>query len=376
VDEPAGVAQTDREHVAGCPVCLTGLAAAQEDAAVVGAALHATTTPNTAPGAALHASTESTVTSTTGALDASGAPDVDAGWERLSRAVAAEERQPRRSPRPARRWHTALRSPVVAVAGVVALLAGAGAAAAADWIPIFRAEQITPVTAPEADLVKLPDLADFGKLDVTGPVKIRAVVNRGAAEQATGLDVPEVSGLPRGVTGEPAYHVTDRATAVFTYSAETAARTAAAAGETLPAPPPGLDGSQFRLTAGPGVAAVWTAGRPVPAMVVGRVVAPTAFSSGIPFETARDYLLSLPILPKSVAGQLRNFSSDGTTLPLFMSAEELESSAADVNGQRATVFASRDGVLAGAVWVDDGIVTAVAGSLSTDEVLAVARGLR
>jgi hypothetical protein len=28
------------------------------------------------------------------------------------------------------------------------------------------------------------------------------------------------------------------------------------------------------------------------------------------------------------------------------------------------------------VWVDDGIVTAVAGSLSADEVLSVARGLR
>ena len=37
---------------------------------------------------------------------------------------------------------------------------------------------------------------------------------------------------------------------------------------------------------------------------------------------------------------------------------------------------SRDGTMAGVVWVEDGIVTAVAGSLSTDEVLSVARGLR
>jgi hypothetical protein len=41
----------------------------------------------------------------------------------------------------------------------------------------------------------------------------------------------------------------------------------------------------------------------------------------------------------------------------------------------ATVLTSRDGLLAGVVWVDDGIVTAVAGSLSADEVLSVARGL-
>ena len=40
------------------------------------------------------------------------------------------------------------------------------------------------------------------------------------------------------------------------------------------------------------------------------------------------------------------------------------------------MFTSRDGALAGVVWVDDGVVTAVAGSLSADEVLSVARGLR
>ena len=59
-----------------------------------------------------------------------------------------------------------------------------------------------------------------------------------------------------------------------------------------------------------------------------------------------------------------------------MAAEELTSSAADVGGLPATVFASRDGVLAAWSGCDDGVVTAVAGSLSADEVLAVARGLR
>jgi len=163
---------------------------------------------------------------------------------------------------------------------------------------------------------------------------------------------------------------------VFTFSAEKAAQAAAAAGETLPAPPPGLDGSQFRLVAGPGLAAVWSEARGAPALLVARAVAPTAYSSGIPFRTARDYLLSLPGLPRNVASQLRSFSGDGTTLPLPVPAEQVTSSAADVDGVPATVLTARDGTMAGVVWVDDGIVTAVAGSLSTDEVLSVARGLR
>ena len=107
-----------------------------------------------------------------------------------------------------------------------------------------------------------------------------------------------------------------------------------------------------------------------------RAVAPTAYSSGIPFETARDYLLSLPGLPEHVATQLRGFSGDGTTLPLPVPDERVSTSTADVGGVPATVLASRDGTLAGVVWVKDGVVTAVGGSLSEKEVLDVARGLR
>jgi hypothetical protein len=40
------------------------------------------------------------------------------------------------------------------------------------------------------------------------------------------------------------------------------------------------------------------------------------------------------------------------------------------------VLATRDRTIAAVVWVDDGVVTAVAGALDTDEVLAVARDLR
>jgi hypothetical protein len=346
LDDPAGVADADREHVASCPVCRSGLAAAQEDAAVAGAALGADLTT-----------------------------EVDPGWRRLSHAVAVDGRRQRAAAAPARRWRAALRSPVVAAVGVVALLAGAGAAAAADWLQIFRTEQIAPVTVTRADLVELPDLSAYGEVEVVDEPDVREVADAAAAEAATGLPVPRVGELPRGVTGEPAFQVGDQVSAVFTFSAEQAARAAAAAGEALPPPPPGLDGSQFRLVAGPGLAMVWSEGRGLPALVVARAVAPAAYSSGVPFETARDYLLSLPGLPEDVASQLRGFTGDGTTLPLPVPAG-LVTSSAEVGGVPATVLASRDGTIAGVVWVDDGVVTAVAGSLSADEVLSVARGLR
>lgn len=347
VDEPAGVADADREHVAGCPVCLPGLAAAQRDAVAVSAA-----------------------------LDTGPTPDVDAAWHRLSHTVAVDERRRATAPAPARRWRNRLRSPVVAVVGVAALLAGGGAAAAADWLQVFRTEQIAPVTVTQADLVALPDLSAYGTAQVVEEPEVRGVPDAAAAEDATGLTVPQVDELPGGVGGDPAYQVGDRAVVEFTFSAERAAEAAAAAGETLPPPPAGLDGGRFRLSAGPGVAAVWTSGSGAPGLVVARVVAPTADSSGVPFETARDYLLSLAGLPEDLAAQLRSFSGDGTTLPLPVPAGLVTSAVADVDGAPATVLTSRDGSVAGVVWVTDGVVTAVAGSLDADEVLAVARGLQ
>ncbi|MGY1739130.1 MULTISPECIES: hypothetical protein [unclassified Blastococcus] len=346
VDEPLGVADADRAHVAACPSCLAGLEAARADARTAAAALDA--------GVPTHV-------------------DTDAGWARLTAAAPAGRAA---APARRRRWAPALRRPAVAALGAAVVLSGAGVAAANDWLPMFRTEQVRPIALDERDLVALPDLSAFGDLEVTGEVEPAEVPDAAAAEERTGLAVPAVDDLPTGVTGEPSYLVVDPVSAVFTFSAEQAAETAAASGEELPVPPPGLDGSRVRLEAGPAVAAVWTQRSGLPVLAVGRAVAPTAFSDGVPFGTVRDYLLSLPGLPADVAEQLRTFSADAATLPLPVPADMVTTSTAEVAGAEATVLESRDGTMAGVVWVADGVVTGVAGAVSTDEVLAVARGLR
>ena len=334
VDEPAGVADPDREHVAGCPVCLAGLAEARDDAALTGAALTTDVTP-----------------------------DVDAGWRRLQTAPG--------KPATAIRKRRTLRSPVIAGAAVAALLAGGSVAAAADWLPIFKTERIAAVAISDSDLVALPDLTAYGDVTVTQEAEVGEVPDAEAARKASGLPVPRVDALPRGVSGVPQYQVGRRVSAVFTFSAEKAVR---AGGST---PPPGLDGSRFRLSAGPGVAVVWSKGSGgPPTLAVGRAIAPAAESSGAPFATARDYLLSLPGLAPEVAEQLRSFTGDGTTLPLPVPTDLLKASSTDVNGHPATLLTSRDGLLAGVVWVQDGFVTGVAGTVGPGEVLAVARALR
>jgi len=344
VDEPAGVADADRAHVAGCADCLRGLAAAREDAAAAATA-----------------------------LSYDGAPDVDRAWRRLTTTTAAHP-APAASP-PARRRRRLIRSPLAAVVGVALVLSGAGIAAANDWLPIFHTEQITPVQVQAADLVALPDLSEYGDLKMVSNPDVHQVDSPAAAREATGLEAPIVPRLPAGVTGNPSFTVGGQLVAEFTFSASKAARAAATAGETLPPVPAGLDGARFRLVAGPGLAETWSEARGVPALVVARITAPTAYSSGVSFDTARDYLLSLPGLPDGLADQLRAFTADGSTLPLPVPAQLVSTSTADVDGHSATVLASHDGAMTGVVWVDDGVVTGVAGTLSEDEVLTVARDL-
>ena len=236
------------------------------------------------------------------------------------------------------RWRRVLRRPAVAALAVAVVLAGAGTAAANDWLQIFRTEQVAPVSITTGDLIALPDLRAYGDVVVTGDPEVHEVPGAAAAAAATGLAVPEVSSLPRGVSGEPIYQVGGEVRGTFTFSADRAARAAGEAGTTLPPPPPGMDGTEVRLVAGPGLAAIWSEPAGMPSLVVGRAGAPRAFSSGVPFGTVRDYLLSLPGVPHEVAAQLRTFAADGSTLPLPVPADEFTTSSVQVNGAPATVL--------------------------------------
>ncbi|TKK89254.1 hypothetical protein FDA94_09965 [Herbidospora galbida] len=342
LDEPDGVADADRDHIAHCPACQEGLNVARDDAAFAATVLHAD-------------------------AEVDAEADVDQAWTRFS------TRAPAGRATVLSRWRSRLRSPVVAIAGAAVLVTGAGAAAAADWLQIFQAERVAPVTAPQAELAKIPELDEFGDLVITDEISVRRAQGVAAAQEASGLTLPAVAELPRGVGGEPSYFVVAKAGGTFTFRADTTARTAAKAGATAPPVPPGLDGSRFRLSAGPGLAAVWASDHEIPALVVARITAPSVYSAGVPFTTVRDYLTSLTFIPDDVAAQLRGFSGEGT-LPLFSAVEEKQTSVTDVGGHPATLVQS--GSMVGVVWVADGVVNAVAGSLTADEVLSVARELR
>src|SRR3954447_24804183 len=196
VDEPAGVTDDDRAHVADCPACLRALDTARSEARLVDAALATSTTV-----------------------------DTDAAWARFSTSNPASAPLGRPAAQAAARgrWRPALRRPVVAALSAVVLVTGAGVAAANDWLPIFRTEQVDPVEVSTGDLVALPDLSAYGDVEVLQAPHPEKVADADAARQRTGLDVPQVAGLPDGVTGNPAYQTAGVVSGTFTFSADKAA---------------------------------------------------------------------------------------------------------------------------------------------------------
>ncbi|HYD09998.1 MAG TPA: hypothetical protein VEA78_07840, partial [Acidimicrobiales bacterium] len=129
LDEPGGVADAERQHVDACETCAAELAVIRDDAEVVRAALVA------------------------GIDDV----DLDAAWQRLTSAGERDGSnviaiRPRRT----------FRRPVAAAVVVGAVLAGGSVAAANDWLPIFRAEEVAPVAFDIGALNAVPDLADYG----------------------------------------------------------------------------------------------------------------------------------------------------------------------------------------------------------------------
>ncbi len=351
LDEPSGVAVLDRQHVHDCAECAVRLDVVRRDADLARAAL---------PSAAV------------ADIDV----DVERAWHRQYAAAPASTTG-RQAPSSSRvKVSSFLRRPSVAALAFVVVLGGAGTAAANDWFSIFRTEQVAMVSISAADLVALPDLSAYGDLEITQRPNLREAQDASAAAALSGLTVPTVGDLPRRVDGKPTYQVGDQVTATFTFSTDRAAEAAADVGGTLPTPPPGLEGSSVRLVAGPGVAQLWTSDAGAPALVVGRVVAPTASSTAVPFEVVRDYLLAVPGLSTDVAEQLRTFTADGSTLPLPVPADQFTTTSTEVGGVPATLLVTRNKALAVVVWVDDGLVTVVAGSLDAEEVLSVARDLR
>jgi hypothetical protein len=358
LDESVAVDASSRAHVAQCARC--------------GARLQRMSTNATAVSSML----------------ASPDPVVDLGAARAR--LAFKESEPlagKNSARATRRtWSgNTLAGRVVAAVAVVAgasvLLVATGGAQ--DFLSLFQPSQPVAVPVTATDVRSLAGLASYGTVSGAPSIAFKPESDAAAAAAVAGLAVPTVADLPAGTPAPPAYAVVSGGVVTFRFDAALARAAAARAGGRLPALPAGLDGSTLSVSIAPAVVvsygvdpATLLQGGEVPtgpAFIVVATRIPTVSTTGVTARQLEDYLLSVPGIPADVASELRAIGNPDETIPVPIPIDLASGSAVTINGARGVLIGDSTGLGSAVIWQHNGVVDAIAGTLTVGEVLDVAR---
>jgi hypothetical protein len=365
-DDPDAIVATERSHFASCTVCQNRLHAVAADAKRVGSLLETAPAP----------------------VDARVA---------LARFHAAQEKVGRRPARvslgrPAFRWQLPAAGAALAVA-VMAMFTVTPFAASLRGL--FVPSSVQPVTLSQADLQSLAPLSTYGT--VSNPVKATEspAASASAAASATGLPPIQIE-APSSVAGEPtSYETISQGTTSFTFSSAKAAAAAQQAGRATPSFPSGVDGSSLVVQTGPGEGVLYgnqqqiqqalqqadgsgSAGYQQAAqaagtfMVAGEMRVPEISSTGASVDQIKQTLLAQPNLTSQAQALIQELGSPDGALPIPIPAGMASAQTVKDKGVEYQVFGDNTGIGSAVVWIKDGIVYFVGGTIAESDALAAA----
>jgi hypothetical protein len=363
LDEPVAIDLRARQHLATCGRCAQRLDAIRSDAAHAFARI---ATPD---------------------------PDIDlrTARARLAEAEAATPPQagtrrrgaptPRR-PRSPRAGRFAIGVACAAVASVLVVASGG----AQDFLSLFQPKQFAAVPVTASDIRSLAGLTNYGFVNGgSAPLSIEPEPDAAAAGQAAGVTPPTLSHLPAGTVGAPSYAVVAGTDVSFTFDAARARAAAAASGGTLPPMPSGLDGSTLTVAIAPAMLTayglnletLYQGGLPTSgsAFVVVASRTPTVASTGVTVQQLEAYLLSVPGIPAGVVSELRALGNPSQTVPIPVPVDLASASSVDINGASGLLIGDSTDLGSVVLWQHNGVVDAVAGTISSADALGIARSL-
>lgn len=378
LEEPGALPEEHRVHLRDCAVCTGAASAISTDMAAARALL----------GSGLWA------------------PDSGAALERLKAAgVGAVAHASARAGWAARRrggrGRPGLRPAVGAAAVALLAMALVGTGVAANLIKIFEPDKVVGMPVDRQSLEGLPDLSAYGTMRMVQEPRATVATSLEEAAGRSGLSLLKAQPAFQ-VAGEHAFTVLSPATASFTFDA---GKARAAAGN-LPALPANLDGSTLFLQAGPTVVETYGArqnladelNRPaaadavdqgpeagmdvpgllarLPDLAILQMKAPVLSSDGPSVSQYRDALLALPNISPALAAQIRSIGDPAATLALPIPVDLAVSRPVDINGSSGLAIGDNTGTGSAVVWQSRGMVLAVAGLMSENDILAVARSMR
>jgi hypothetical protein len=262
-------------------------------------------------------------------------------------------------------------------------------------LTIFEPKQLVAVPITSTDLGSAASFGAYGTLTWTEQPRPYDVPDIRTAARESGMTVLTPGNLPQGV-GAPRYGVMPKTTATFTFSAAKTTQAAAAQKRTPPPMPANIDGSKLFITGGPAVVAFYTDNTSttgatgvsgptgasgaspfsgMPKLIVAQGKPPVVQSDGVTVDQLQSYLLAQPGISPQLAAQIRAIKDPSSTLPVPIPVDMATSKKVTVQGVEGIFVGDSTGLGSAVIWQKDGIVYGVAGTLTEQQVLAVANSL-
>jgi len=302
--------------------------------------------------------------------------DADAGLERLASSIRRTDARP--AGRAAATFPFARPAKWLAAAAAVVIVATTltMTGVADSILQIFEAKQVAAVTITPTVIKTLGQLSQFGKLTWSSQAEPHQVASLAAATAETGLPAIGVR-VPASITAPAIYGAMTRTQATFVFDASLARASAAAIGRTAPPMPAKLDGSTLVFSGGPAIVISYGAEKSTNgALFVGVAKAPTVSSDGATVAELQAYLLSQPGVSPALAAQIRAIGDPASTLPVPIPVGQAQAKNVGVHGTTGLFVGDSTGLGSGVIWVQNGLVYVVGGTLTEAEVLAIANSLK
>ena len=272
-----------------------------------------------------------------------------------------------------------LATPAIAVVLAAVLITGvAVTGVAGQLVRIFEPHQFVAVQVSPSDFARSGKLLDYGQVKWSPAPPELKVADAATAQTESGLPILMPASLPTGVSGSVSYGVVSHATGTLTFDAARLRSSAAQKGVHVNAMPSSIDGSTLIVNAGPALVEAWglsasNTEMQMPTLVIAQTRMPTVDSTGASREQLEDYLLSQPGVPPEMAAQIKAIKDPSTTLPIPIPKGFATTQNVQVNGAPGLLI--KAGLGAGVVWQKNGVIYAVGGQLTPDQVLAIATSL-
>ena len=357
-DEPLALTSQDQAHYDGCAECKTRFES-------IASAARATAALLTVPGFT---------------------PEAAGALRSVRIRIQTESARPPRwyerwLDRSSPRWRPVTR-PVIAVLLAGALLVGVTATGVAlGWLRVYAPTTVAPLPVGPSDFTGTGVLLDYGDVKwLPDAPTLHQLSDATAASAQSGLPVLMPATLPQGVSGPVSFGTISHATGSLTFDAARLRASAAAKGVHVNAMPAKINGSKLIVNAGPALLEAWGLSASasqvqVPTLVIAQTRVPTVDSTGATATELEDYLLSQPGVPPDIAAQIRAIKDPSSTLPIPIPKGLATTEPVQINGVQGLLIRAVLG--AGVVWVDskNGVIYAVGGQLTPDQVLAIATSL-